>query len=234
MLTSFRVLERKKESNRRNLGFNLTIAVPLAPHIRIVRDDESYISLQSIYEDYCTRVNMHKDAPLEYFIGKLRSVTDVDLQVKPDISHVKVEIVDHIRSKMVPDTIMLDYFRRSSNSYMDFWIFRKQFSLQYAGLIFMTYIMNINNRHPHKLNISRSTGQTLGTEMLPGMASNSPVFHNSESVPFRFTPNIQTLIGPVGIEGVFSSSIMAIARCLTEPELDLDQYLCLFVRDELM
>lgn len=53
------------------------------------------------------------------------------------------------------------------------------------------------------------------------MALNNPVFHNGEATPFRFTPNIQTFITPVGIEGIFSSALMAIARCLTEPEVSL-------------
>lgn len=57
---------------------------------------------------------------------------------------------------------------------------------------------------------------------------------NGESVPFRFTPNIQEYITPVGIEGLFTSCLMATARSLTEPELELDQYLSLFIRDELI
>ena len=85
----------------------------------------------------------------------------------------------------------------------------------------MTYIMNINNRFPHKLFISRKSGNVWGTEILPGMAPNNPLFQNSEAVPFRFTPTIQNLMGQVGIEGGFSCSLMAIARCLTEGEVSL-------------
>jgi transformation/transcription domain-associated protein len=57
---------------------------------------------------------------------------------------------------------------------------------------------------------------------------------NGESVPFRFTPAIQDYITPVGVEGLFASCLMATARSLTEPELELDQYLSLFIRDELI
>jgi transformation/transcription domain-associated protein len=39
---------------------------------------------------------------------------------------------------------------------------------------------------------------------------------------------------PVGIEGLFTSCLMATARSLTDHELELDQYLCLFIRDELI
>lgn len=67
-----------------------------------------------------------------------------------------------------------------------------------------------------------------------GWSQSNPLLGNGESVPFRFTPNIQDYITPVGIEGLFTSSLMATARSLTEPELELDQYLSLFIRDELI
>lgn len=66
-----------------------------------------------------------------------------------------------------------------------------------------------------------------------GWNAANPLFGNGEAIPFRFTPNIQEFITPIGIEGLFTSCLMATARCLTEPEFELDQYICLFVRDEL-
>jgi len=121
----------------------------------------------------------------------------------------------------------------------------------------MTYIMSMGTRYPHKIVISRNTGNVWGTELLPSMASGNPVFVNNEAIPFRFTPNIQILMGPIAIEGIYSCAIMAIARCLTEPEIpnpqqppssapgnkgveisreqfDLDQHLSVFVRDEMI
>jgi transformation/transcription domain-associated protein len=46
-----------------------------------------------------------------------------------------------------------------------------------------------------------------------------PVIHNAEAVPFRFTPNMQHFVTPIGIEGLMTSGMMAIARGLTEPEV---------------
>ena len=53
-------------------------------------------------------------------------------------------------------------------------------------------------------------------------------------MPFRLTPNLQTLMGPLATEGIFACSLMTIARCLTEPEDELEHALTLFVRDELI
>ncbi|KAM9932857.1 hypothetical protein OXX80_007525, partial [Metschnikowia pulcherrima] len=62
----------------------------------------------------------------------------------------------------------------------------------------------------------------------------APLFYNAEMVPFRLTPNVQKLIGESGIEGVLAIYMLVIARALTETKSDLDQYLTIFVRDEVM
>jgi len=72
--------------------------------------------------------------------------------------------------------------------------------------------------------IARETGNVWVTDLVPALASNNPAFHNPEMVPFRFTPNIQTIMGPIAIEGIYSCAILAIARCLTLPEVNPTNY----------
>jgi transformation/transcription domain-associated protein len=132
----------------------------------------------------------------------------------------------------VPNTILLGYFQQIYPDFADFWLFRRQFSYQYAAISFMTYVMHMGNRYPSKIHISRRTGDIWGSELIPTMNSAKALFYNPEQVPFRLTPNIQTLMGPLATEGIFSCAIIAIARCLTEPRLELEQQLSIFVRDE--
>lgn len=148
-----------------------------------------------------------------------------------------MEIFTAIQNRWAPSTIALNYFQQTYPSFSDFWLFRRQFSYQLAALTFMTYIMQMNCRYPHKLSISRSTGKVWGSELIPAIKTQRPEFHNPEPVPFRLTPNLQTLMGPLATEGVFAASLMAIARCLTEPssgEQELGQQLSIFVRDEMI
>jgi len=70
------------------------------------------------------------------------------------------------------------------------------------------------------------------SDLVPGMHGYVPILASADAVPFRFTPNMQNFVGPICTEGILTSSLMAIGRCLTEPEFDLDQQLCLFARDE--
>ncbi|KEY73370.1 hypothetical protein S7711_01483 [Stachybotrys chartarum IBT 7711] len=245
-------LSRKKESRRRDLQFTLPLMVPLAPHIRIVQEDTSYITLQAVYEDHCRRMGMSKDEPVLFTMEKLRGV----LENKSMVSHydyptaqlltesqqakqeqaatARLEVFNAIQEKWVPQTVALEYFQQVFPQYAEFWLFRRQFSYQLSALTFMTYILYMHNRYPQKINIARGSGNIWGSELMSFMSAGKPFFNNPDPVPFRLTPNLQTLMGPLATEGIFSCSLMAIARCLTEPDYELEHALTLFVRDELI
>ncbi|KAI4255023.1 MAG: hypothetical protein LQ352_002768 [Teloschistes flavicans] len=250
-------LAKRKESRRRNLNFYLPLVIPLAPSLRLVQDDSSYISLQGVYEDHCRRNGSNRDEPVLFTMDKLRALTEARGNVSSlvpltqtsasdnasqkhpsETPALKLETFTAIQDRFVPSTIALTYFQQTYPTYADFWLFRRQFAAQLASLSFMTYIMHMGSRYPHKLNISRATGNVWGTELIPAIASQQALFHNPENVPFRLTPNLQTLMGPLATEGIFAPSIMAIARCLTEAsgqgERDLEGQLSVFVRDELI
>jgi transformation/transcription domain-associated protein len=247
-------LASKKESRRRDLQFTLPLMVPLAPHIRIVQEDTTYITLQGVYEDHCRRHGIQKDEPVLYTMEKLRGLVDVKGPVSlPSVSFhgreltrynvqkppehavtARMEVLRAIQEKYVDNTVALEYFQGAFPDFAEFWLFRRRFSYQLAALTFMTYILHIDKRYPHKINIARGSGNIWGSELISFMAANRPYFHNQEPVPFRLTPNLQTLMGPLATEGIFACSVMAIARCLTEPELQLEHALTLFVRDEMM
>ncbi|CEG63044.1 Putative Transformation/transcription domain-associated protein [Rhizopus microsporus] len=230
------IIEGRKETRARNLSFYLPAIVPLAPNVRMVQDDTSYISLYDVYEDHCDGIDMHKDSPLVYFIEKFKKNVNAHKDIvnqKTELLNLRMEINDYIAANMVPPNILSKYLLKAMSSYTDYWMLRKRFIAQYATATFMAYIFSVGNRMPHKIMISRRTGNVWMTEFLPGWNTANPVFGNGEAIPFRFTPNIQDFITPIGIEGPFASCLMATARCLTEPDFQLDQYICLFVRDEL-
>jgi transformation/transcription domain-associated protein len=99
----------------------------------------------------------------------------------------------------------------------------------------MTYVMHMNTRFPQKMSISRASGRIWGSELIPSMAVGKPILHNSEHVPFRLTPNLQTMMGPLNMEGIFAPAVMTVARSLIEPEGDaqLEMQLSIFMRDEM-
>ncbi|KAK9451927.1 uncharacterized protein V1518DRAFT_41913 [Limtongia smithiae] len=233
----FRILNsnlvRRNESRRRNLQFYLAAAIPLSPHVRLLQDSSDFSSMLSIYEDYCHRTGRHRDDPLMYTIQKLKQMAKVR-QGKPDQTD-KIDILSAVQKTMVPGTILRDHFMNLFSSFSDFWLFRKEFSYSYAGVAFMTFMMCLGQRFPHKILISQTSGVAWTTETLPSLPPlPTPTFFCSDPVQFRLTPNLQNLMGPVAMEGLFSPAMMIFARCLTKPEFDLEQYLALFVRDEII
>lgn len=247
-------LAKKKESRRRNLYFHLPLMVPVAPHIRLVQDDSSYMSMQGVYEDHCRRTGMSKDEPVLFTMEKMRAlaelkqnVSKVDsfpvhminlIQRTPDQTQIlRTEILTAIQERWVSNTVLLHYFQNAYPNFEDFWLFRRQFAHQYAAVTFLTYIMHMSNRFPSKISISRATGDIWASELIPSINPAKAFFYNPEHVPFRLTPNIQVLMGPLALEGIFACAVMAIARCLTEPDtsspVELESQLSLFVRDEM-
>ena len=239
-------LQKKVDLRRRHVRFTLPVAVPLLPHIRIVNDDARDISMQRVYEHFCKKTGRLRDAPFVYTIEKLRAAYDPRLP-KPDIMSVRVEILSSIQTLLVPGTVLKDYFVALYPSFEDFWLFRKQFLAQYASFIFSTYIMCVNTRQPQKIHVNRGSGSVWTSDMLPckiasknasldgaGDARPAPLFYNAEMVPFRLTPNIQRLVGESALEGILAIYLLVIARALTEPKSELDQYLSIFVRDEVV
>jgi transformation/transcription domain-associated protein len=230
-------LSKRKESRRRNLNFHLPLIQPLAPSLRLVQDDPSYISLQGIYEDHCRRTSADRDSPILFTLDRMCPGPQGSGQesINPAL---RMEIFTAITSKWAPNDIALQYFQGTYPSFPDFFLFRRQFSYQLAALTFMTYVMHMSSRYPNKLTISRATGNIWGSELTTALVSNRPFFYNAEQVPFRLTPNLQMLMGPLATEGLFSAALMAIARCLTEvhhePGNELEQQLSIFVRDEMI
>lgn len=153
------------------------------------------------------------------------------------------------------------------NGPQELWRMRKSFTLQLAAASFLTFAFQITQRQPSRFQISRTTGQLFMSELLCGMGvateidqgmlndflgfnGSNGLLMTTESVPFRLTPNLQQLVGPIGTEALLCPGIVAIARALTKPEVcsfrnnkssalnilqyDLDQHLCLFIRDEVL
>lgn len=228
-------LNHKKESRRRDLQFTMPLVVPVAQHIRLVQDDPTYVSMQTIYEEHCRENKFSKDDAAIHTMEKLAGLIDPKAkQNDAQVMSARSEVFEAIQNGLVPNTVLMNYFQRTFPDFGDYFLFRRRFAYQYAATTFMTYILCADKRYPHKINISRGTGNVWSAELMPFMPINQPYFKNPEPVPFRLTPNLHSLMGPLAVEGIYSSSIMAIARCLAESEQELSYALTLFVRDEMI
>jgi len=228
-------LAKHKESRKRNLQFDLPVAIPFSPSLRLVENEASITTLQDVYESHCRERGMDKDDPIMGFVEKLRDLsTTRDGLDGSTLDAAKLEVFQEITSKIFPDDILKNFMARSMSTPGDLWHIRKQMTSQFASFIFMTYIFSIGMRHPSRISFSRATGSLYTTDMLPTFLAGKAEFGHTESVPFRFTPNLQRFFGAIGTEGVLTSSLLAIARALTEIENDLEHRSSIFVREEMI
>ena len=115
----FSVLKRRKESRRRNLQFHLPTAVALAPQLRLVQSDSSYISLQDVFDEFCNSKGMSREDSIMAFSDRVKQTVDsnitrvsyqsgtgADNQADPRYPQLKSEIMEEIQAKMVPETIL--------------------------------------------------------------------------------------------------------------------------------
>lgn len=96
------ILAKRKESRRRNLSFFLPLMIPLAPSLRLVQDDVSYISLQGIFEDYCRRTGTNKDEPVLFTMDKLRAMTEAKNTVSSTFVYTDCQHTDGYVCEEVP------------------------------------------------------------------------------------------------------------------------------------
>ncbi|KAL6299677.1 atypical/PIKK/TRRAP protein kinase [Sparassis latifolia] len=234
------VLYRKKEGRKRNLQFHLPAAVSCGPNVRLMQNDASYITLADIYDQHCEDSGIAPEDP-SLVVGERMKVTLREykqrhgkLPSQSEYHTLKMSLLDEVTKKVAPEDILTRYMIRTMDGPGELWRMRKQFTLQLCATSFMTYVLCLTSRTPTRFHLSRTTGQMAMSELLPGITSHGPFFASGETVPFRYTPNMQHFIKPILGDGVLASGIMAIGRCLTEPEYDLEQQLYLFTRDEVM
>ncbi|KAL1742601.1 FAT domain-containing protein [Schizophyllum fasciatum] len=234
-------LRRKKETLRRNLSFHVPMGIALNTTMRLWMTDSSYTTLQDVYDLYCAEKGMSREEAL-FFIGERVRKTLRDIKnsqraqqnpTKVEYLMMKKDIMDELMTKLIPDTILTNYMLRTMNGPTELWRMRKQFTAQLAANSFLTYMFGVTHRNPSTFFFSRETGQITMASLTPGMAQNIPVSMSLEAVPFRFTPNLQNFVGPIGTEALMTAGLVAIGRGLTDTEHELESYICLFARDEM-
>ncbi|XBW35309.1 hypothetical protein QEN19_000876 [Hanseniaspora menglaensis] len=243
-------LNENVQTRKRNIKFTSIITVPFSPEVRLVKYSKDHLTLQDIFEKYCEDSGMAKDIIYDYYIEQLQAANNKDLP-KPDIIAAKVEILASIQSMFLSKNILKDFFKGIYKDFESFWLFRKNFTIKYSCLSFMIYMMSIGNRTPAKIHIDLNSGDVFSTEFIPNkialealpenyknnlpkLPGDTPILQLSENVPFRLTPNIQRLIGDVGLEGIFSTTMLMICRALLKSDNEMKYYLNLLIKDEVM
>ena len=88
----------------------------------------------------------------------------------------------------------------------------------------------LTGRSPSKLLVSRSMGTITHADLISTYDSRFQLERGHETVPFRLTRNMQSFIGPQGMEGMVVCAITAAAQALQADAAITSSIVSLFFR----
>ncbi|KAJ2796716.1 transcription-associated protein 1, partial [Coemansia guatemalensis] len=214
---------------QRRIALHLPTIVSLSPHIRLVQEQPASYTLQDVYDEACSRRGIPEIAPALHAVGKIR-----DLAEQLASAEAANEVLfEQISQRLVPESLLQSHVSLHTSSPMEFWLYRENFSYQVSVSIALTYMIACTQRIPAKLDISRATGDICMHDLIPTQATPG-LMHSKEAVPFRLTPNIQSFVTELGLEGIVPFAIHKVGQRFMDTEHLLRDFLDLFVRDELV
>jgi len=191
------------------------------------------------------------DLPITRYFEKLQSPSNISLSndVKLHFQNNKniyLETFKHISTNLVPKNILKEWASFTYSDATDYFHFRKMFTTQLAMYSLAEYAFYLTRLNPDSLYISQNSGicqairlkfdlneQSSTTNVVPinQLITN---FNSERAVPFRLTPNITELITSAGVNGPFNSVVIALARCLVQPQYHFIWLLRAILKDEIL
>lgn len=92
------------------------------------------------------------------------------------------------------------------------------------------HMLLLTGRSPSKLLVSRSMGTISHADLISTYDSRFQLERGHETVPFRLTRNMQSFIGPQGMEGMVVCAITAAAQALQAEPGITSSIIALFFR----
>jgi transformation/transcription domain-associated protein len=231
-----RMMEKSKETRKRNLAFHVPLTVPLQQRMQLQEVHPSMQTLEGIYEQSCAARGVDPMSPLLTFreiMSKVESPTETQAGMSPAALAGRLKWMDECSAASVPDWILSKHFAALVRSADQLWALKKEFAAQLALTGYLSYVMNIGERVPYKLGINRHSGRVIQSEFYPVYHDKSYVVDCNEPVPFRLTRTMTHFISPCMVGGLVSAVLTAVNTCLIGNQDTVKSYLSLFVRDDL-
>lgn len=222
------LLASHPESRRRGLAFAAPRSQALLQTGRITEDDPSSCLFIDAYETYCARYGKDADEPVRKF------KEDV-YQGGMEDEEARRKAYALITEEMVNENVFSQYMYKTmvENSRM-MWTFKRQFALSTALSSVACFVLRLAGRTPSKIVVSKETGELTHLELVTVYNDRLQLDIGGETVPFRFTRNMSTFIGPHGLEGALVAAGVAAAQALQQEKSSIPSLLALFLRDDIL
>ncbi|XP_077979126.1 transformation/transcription domain-associated protein-like [Glandiceps talaboti] len=229
MLNHF--LIKRKETAKRHLYFTVPRVIAVSPQMRLVEDNPTSISLMDIYKQRCCKKQIEHDSPVVRYYERLATVQSRGSQASHQVLR---DILKDVQTNMVPRGLLKEWALHTFPGATDYWTFRKQCTLQLALLGFAEFVLHLTRLNPETLQIGQDSGQLSVFYFRFDIDDTTGELDANRPVPFRLTPNVAEFLTSVGVSGVLTASMIAVARCFVQPNFKLPSLLRAILRDEII
>lgn len=231
------LLRQDKNACRRNLWLKPCPAIPIAQRLRMIYEDNSHISLEDIYVSTMERKGMDPSKLSHLFQNEVRKqleLSSVDQPIDEEKTRAAKllayqELCRHVDDHILSDFIQRVFWRDAESIFK----FCKVFTNQLAMNSLLQYAFDANDRSPSRFMFSVKTGQVLAPDFRFSY-SNQGFLDGRCPIPFRFTRNIETLLGSTFTQGVFVPALCSAAGAIHAAEGRLESIFQLLIRDDIV
>ncbi|XP_028844478.1 transformation/transcription domain-associated protein isoform X1 [Denticeps clupeoides] len=224
-------LEKRKETTKRHLFFTVPRVVAVSPHMRLVEDNPSSLSLVEIYKQRCAKKGIEHDNPISRYYDRLATVQARGTQASHQVLR---DILKEVQGNMVPRSMLKEWALHTFPSATHYWIFRKMFTIQLSLIGLAEFMLHLNRLNPEMLQIAQDTGKLNVSYFRFDINDATGDLDANRPVPFRLTPNISEFLTAIGVSGPLTASMIAVARCFAQPNFKVDGILKAVLRDEII
>ena len=253
-----RLLKLHRTSRSRNLQIHSPLIVPVAPRVRLSKEDTTFVSFAQLYERDCDRrqqscltpaIKMHGISAVEQLSASssfsssslLPSSSSVGSMGSVNIGASDIERrrrrlheYEKICNTMTNPAVLTEFLTDKMVDPASKWSVTKQLTQQWAITSILSYIFYIEQRDPSKFVFAADTGNLLSLHFRPAYHRGTGQLIGFDHVPFRLTPALQHLMTPIGIHGTLAESMMSTAACLHSKLSFIEDYATLFFGSDML
>jgi transformation/transcription domain-associated protein len=232
-------LRQNTVTARNHLSVQSFAAIPVAQRLRMTPDPESRLALDDVLRrSYDTEKNEGKPVATFFLEEITRRLKDA---VSPDASEdekskaekeVRLDVYREICDSKVDKRMLLRYLQRVFESPEAFFLFRRALSVHLAVNSLQQYVFSVAERTPQRFVMLQSNGRVMSPDFRVSYSNQG--FIEAHQIPFRMTPNIETLLGEHHMQGIFIRSMAMVAGAIREHKEEFDPILRLLMRDDIL
>jgi transformation/transcription domain-associated protein len=235
-----KILRQETKSSRSFLSVQPTAVVPIAQRLRITEEDNSRISLDEVFRRWCEKRRKDYLTPVQCFhdefskhleAAKKLELPDDDAKANAELN-ARLQAFNKVSETCVDKNMLMEFIYERLDGPEQLFHFRRNYAGQLSTDALIQHSCCVVERTPSRSVLLQRNGHVLTPDYR--FEYNNHGFLEPRKIPFRLTPNIQTLIGRLLIDGRLIPSMGTVASALDKARDDLEAALRLLLRDDIV